>query len=375
MASVEKRVAKKSGEVSYYVRWRQPATADQPARARSLAFVDAESAEAFRINVERLGTDAAMRILGLVDAGIVRQTLTQWCEAHIETLTGVEEATRQRYRSYVRNDIAPTIGAMPLATVTDTTIARWVNDLAATGASGKTVANKHGFLAGALNHAVRAGKIAANPCDHTRLPRTDNDEMVFLTRDEFTLLCGAMTERWQPLTRWLVATGTRFGEATALTVGDINAVEETARINKAWKYTGSNGARRLAHTKTRKGTRTINIASAILAELDLDRDPDQLLFPTRDGGPISNQLYKNKAWLPALRTVTAPDADPRLSKRPRIHDLRHTCASWMIAAGIPLPVIQQHMGHESITTTVHTYGHLDRTSGKAAAAAIGAMLD
>lgn len=56
------------------------------------------------------------------------------------------------------------------------------------------------------------------------------------------------------------------------------------------------------------------------------------------------------------------------------HDLRHTCASWMIAAGIPLPVIQSHLGHESITVTVGTYGHLDRSSRRAAADAVGQML-
>lgn len=61
-------------------------------------------------------------------------------------------------------------------------------------------------------------------------------------------------------------------------------------------------------------------------------------------------------------------------KMPRPHDLRHTCASWMIQAGVPLPVIQQHLGHESITTTVDRYGHLDRSSGVAAASAIGEMM-
>jgi integrase len=45
-----------------------------------------------------------------------------------------------------------------------------------------------------------------------------------------------------------------------------------------------------------------------------------------------------------------------LTKSPRVHDLRHTCASWMIAAGVPLPIIQQHLGHESIQTTIGVYG-------------------
>ena len=376
MASIQVR-EQTDGTTSYRVRWRHHR------KDRSLTFVDIDSAEDFRRNLDKFGHDDALRLIDLIDDGLAQQTLTQWLDKHIDTLTGVEEGTRRRYRSYLVNDITPTIGHMPLSAVTDATIARWVNDMEDAGASGKTIANKHGFMAGALNHAVRVGKLPKNPCDHTRLPRTDSDEMVFLTRDEFALLVGAMTPRWRPLTRWLVGTGTRFGEATALTVGDIavsvRVVDEaqvregTARINKAWKYTGD-GSRRLDRPKTRKGVRTISIPGPVLDLLDLDREPGELLFPTRDGGPVSHQLYRNKAWLPALKAVTATDADPRLTKRPRPHDLRHTCASWMIAAQVPLPVIQQHLGHESITTTVGTYGHLDQSSGRKAADAIGGML-
>jgi hypothetical protein len=42
----------------------------------------------------------------------------------------------------------------------------------------------------------------------------------------------------------------------------------------------------------------------------------------------------------------------------RIHDVRHTHVSWLIAGGLPLPNIQARLGHESITTTIDTYGHL-----------------
>ena len=58
-----------------------------------------------------------------------------------------------------------------------------------------------------------------------------------------------------------------------------------------------------------------------------------------------------------------------------MHDLRHTCASWLVAAGVPLPVVQAHLGHESINTTIAAYRHLDRQSMSAAATVIGAMLD
>jgi integrase len=46
----------------------------------------------------------------------------------------------------------------------------------------------------------------------------------------------------------------------------------------------------------------------------------------------------------------------------------------MIAAGVPLPVVKEHLGHESITTTVDTYGHTDRTTSRQGAAAIGQAL-
>ena len=50
------------------------------------------------------------------------------------------------------------------------------------GASGKTIANKHGFLSSALNAAVKAGHIGANPAVGQRLPRTERADMVVLSR-------------------------------------------------------------------------------------------------------------------------------------------------------------------------------------------------
>jgi len=57
-------------------------------------------------------------------------------------------------------------------------------------------------------------------------------------------------------------------------------------------------------------------------------------------------------------------------KRPRVHDLRHTHASWLIHEGVPLPIIQRRLGHESIQTTVDTYGHIMPDAAAAAAGAV-----
>ena len=74
--------------------------------------------------------------------------------------------------------------------------------------------------------------------------------------------------------------------------------------------------------------------------------------------------------MPAL--TKAKDKD--LTKPPRLHDLRRTNARWLIQAGVPLTVIQRHLGHESIQTTSDRHGHLDRKSSRVVAAVVGNAL-
>ena len=71
---------------------------------------------------------------------------------------------------------------MPISAVTEATVARWVKQLRG---SGKAISNKHGFLSGGFNAAVRAGVVASNPCQGRRLPHTRVEETVFLTPAEF----------------------------------------------------------------------------------------------------------------------------------------------------------------------------------------------
>lgn len=111
--------------------------------------------------------------------------------------------------------------------------------------------------------------------------------------------------------------------------------------------------------------RTINVADSALAKLDYT---GEWLFTNRAEGYVRAQGFTRRVWAPAVKRAA-------LGKTPRIHDLRHTCASWMIAENVPLAVVQHHLGHESIETTVGTYGHLDRRSAQAAANAISARLE
>ncbi|WP_235423601.1 tyrosine-type recombinase/integrase [Pseudarthrobacter chlorophenolicus] len=88
---------------------------------------------------------------------------------------------------------------------------------------------------------------------------------MFLTHAEFSLIMEGMGERYKAFTNFLVMTGTRFGEATALTVADVDLLSKppTARINKAWKRDGQSQFY-IGATKTGAGKRTIGLNPALV---------------------------------------------------------------------------------------------------------------
>ena len=346
----------------------------------SYSFQDFLSASKFCDLVTKFGPVNALEAIA-ADMTLTSMTVGRWVERHIDHLTGVDLNTVAKYRAYLRNDIAPAFGELPLAALTRDHIARWINsmqepDERGWSPSAKTIKNKHGFLAGALKAAVPK-HIAANPCDGIRLPRDEGHEMICLASGEFAQLLISVTEPWQPLVEFLVASGARWSEVTALYPSDVDRDAGTVRITRAWK--NGTGEYRLGPPKTPKGRRTINVDKAVLNKLTYT---DEFLFVNRVGGPVRYQGFARRVWAPAVKRAWPsedkhgdPIVDPAIPNlRPRISDLRHTCASWLIRAGIPLPVIQQHMGHENIHTTVAVYGHLDRGSMAAAANVIGEVL-
>lgn len=356
-ASIHTRVLA-SGAESIRVRWRENGT------QRIQTFTDLAGAEVFRRNVEKFGPSRAYELAGISDIvdGTHAWTVTDAATHHVDHLTGIEPGTIATYRRFIANDLG-VLADVPVVAVTPVTIATWVQALETRGNGGKTIANKHGWLHTVFARAVDERRIPANPCEGTRLPDTaPAEEPVFLTRAQFDTIHTTITEHWRPLTLWLAATGTRFSEATALTVGDIDSRKKTARISKAWK--AKRGAPRLAGPKSKAGRRTIDLPDQALGALDLDRAPTELLFLNTIGARVTYEAYYKRWYAARLKHGIA--CSP--------HDLRHTCASWMIAAGVPLPVIQAHLGHESITTTVGVYGHLDRASRQQAADAIGRAL-
>lgn len=281
-------------------------------------------------------------------------TFGQWFDKWVTDLTGVTDRTRADYRRLARNRYG-SLDKLPLSMVTRGHVAAIINGMQADGASSKTIKNAVTPLATSMKAAVDEGLIERNPATRHRLPQTvgdDDAEPLFLTHDEFARLYAAVPARYQPFILLLAGTGLRWSEATALRIRDVDLAASTLRVTRAWKRIP--GGFEIGPPKTAAGRRTVTLPAEVVAALTplCDRPRDELLFVT----PLSGRQYHHsnfyrRIWTPACEAAG-------LTRRPRIHDLRHTHASWLIRLGIRLEVIQDRLGHESILTTRGVYGHL-----------------
>lgn len=261
--------------------------------------------------------------------------------------------TRDKYRRTARLHISPTLGKIRINKLTTEEIQRWLNSLSGTG---HYIEHVYMVLNVALAAAVARGEMSQNPARKAgvRLPRIQSKrEPVFLTRDEYALVLKAIPERYRTFVGFLADTGCRLGEASALTPADVNLNTRRVRFSKSYsrRGTGDGGSRpfRLGNTKTTSSAREIGVPSKLLERLDLS---GAFVFTNSDQGAINADSFRCHVWLPAVAKSGLPK-----HRQPRIHDLRHTHASWLIDAGVSLPAIQKRLGHANVMTTLTMYGH------------------
>ena len=361
MASIRTR-SRHGGELAYSVLY------ILDGRRTSVTFDTETDAQKFKTLVDTVGGKRAMEAWGIADTPKAARpsgpTVAQWCAEHVAQMTGVSQKHLDDSSRYVRNDIAPFFGELPLDALTDTDVADWIKHLQARGNKAKTIRNKHGFLSSALSRAVPK-HLAANPAAGRKLPRDSGDddhEMRMLTRPEFDKLLDATTEYWQPLVEFLVASGVRWGEAAALKPSDIDRETCTVKIRRAWTY--SSAGYKIGPTKTKKSRRDIRVPARVLDNLSYS---GEWLFVNRTGGPVRYIGFRRRVWDPAV-------ARAGLEPKPTPHDLRHTCASWLLNAGQPPSVVSRILGHENISITVDIYGDVDKASVQRAADAMDDLL-
>ena len=229
-------------------------------------------------------------------------------------------------------------------------LAQWAARLSA-GALGPSGVRQAVFVtSAALDHAVRSGRIRSNPARGLNLPRIRRRDYVFLTHEQVQHLAD-VSGRWRLLILLLAYTGLRWGEATALRVCDVDLVRRRIDVRRAYADVG--GYLVLGSPKSHQ-SRTVPIPRFLaseLFELVEHKKAEDLIFTTSSGSPLRLPNWRRDVFHPARSRAGVSD-------HLRVHDLRHTAASLMIQAGYPPKMLQEIMGHASITTTLDLYGHL-----------------
>lgn len=354
MSSIQHRRNDRSD--SWVVRFRDPGGTH-----RGKAFVDLGSAERWQAFFDARGEREADR---LAQATAVQRntpgahTIGSWVAAHIEAKSGIHEGTRRDYRGYLARNIAPALGDVPVAALTKQDVGQWVNQLAASGLSPKTIKNRHSLLSDALAAAVEDGQVPRNVAKSVKLPTIAPASAVERapTRLEVDAIIAAVQAPYPAVVTLLARTGMRWGEATALQVGDVDLDRATITVARAWKHTGGAKAPELGYPKTKRGHRTITIDDGLadlLEPLCAGRERGAWLFTTVRGRPLRHDVFYRQVWRKAVDRLHAEGV---IGHRYRIHDLRHHHAAAMIDAGYPLTHLQHRLGHESVTSTSDRYG-------------------
>jgi len=336
-------------------------------RQSSQTYDKAKDARRFAVLLDAFRGDAQRALDAMASETAVSDvpTVDQLAADHIRLLTGVEEGTRLTYTRLWSRTWGPLIGRLPATHLSKDDVANATNALAR-DYSAKSLKNQRGLLASVCDRAVDLGYLPSNPTKRLRLPRAreaERQEMRILTPQEFAGILERTHAHYRPFVRFLAGTGARFGEAVSLQVADVTLPD--VRIRRALKWSPDN-KRTIGPTKTRRSNRTVTLPREVADDLEplLDRPGDAPLFTAPRGGTIMHRTFWSDIWLPAVE---------HLKPRPRPHDLRHTHAAWLLAAGVPVHVVSRRLGHESIKTTVDVYGGLLPDAQVAAAAAADAV--
>jgi integrase len=325
----------------------------------------------------------------------LRKVADEWRE----TWGKLAPKTRVGYESILNRHVLPAFGSARVSAITPKDVQDFANGLAKTHAP-NTVRRVMDVLGGVLTLAVKRRYIAVSPAAAVDLAsQGDRPEINPLTHAEIPKLIEALPEHWRLPVLLDAYTGLRAGELWALRRGDVDALRGELLVDEAIKEVTTKSAksvpaaRRLTPSLIIGPTKTYAkrrisvppflrelLADHLARPLPGGSGPEAFVFTTPDGYPVRHNLFYKRVYVPAARAafpertrlaearvIRAAEAKgeqpPSAAKRKKVspfrfHDLRHTCAAWLIAAGAHPLQIKLRLGHKEIRTTMDTYGHL-----------------
>ena len=284
----------------------------------------------------------------------------------------VQPSTWESYRTYVVRHLVPALGSTPLAELTAAQLSTFYASLQQSpGCRGKPLALRtiqycHGVIHKALNDAVRLELLPRNVASSATLPKVDlrGDairEVHAWSAEELRLFLDH-TRGTPHHGLWLVAaaTGLRRGELLGLRWDDVDLATPSLTVRRSLSVI--KGDARLKQPKTSR-CRTLRLDATTATTFRQRREEQQrrraavlswrndwnLVF-TQDDGAHLDPMQITQAFRVAVRDAPVP--------RIRLHDLRHTHATLLLQAGVPIKVVSERLGHAQISLTLDIYAHV-----------------
>lgn len=280
----------------------------------------------------------------------------------------VEETSYIDMEGRISKHILPAFGNKRPADITVADIEKWQESLTQLGLAYRTKNNIRNYLQQIYKLAKRRYGIP-NVMDEVSPFRklVEREDMRVWSEKEFAAFLAKADEEGDPVYRaffhTLYITGMRRGEALALTREDVVLSDPPyIRINKNLTYKTKGATYKIKAPKTKESNRNVLIPAALAQEL-LSLPDNTFLFG-KNGKPLSENTISRK-----FKRIASKAGIPEI----RIHDLRHSHASFLISHNVPVTAISKRLGHSTIEQTLNTYAHMLPSDEEKIASAISLL--
>ena len=281
-------------------------------------------------------------------------TVGEFMSNYMETVgkQTLRPTTQIMYNSYLRTHIVPELGKIKLKDLRPDHLQTFYKQKLDQGLSKRTVQIIHGTIRRSLNQAVAWQLIPRNVCSLVHAPRPDKKPAAFYTKEQLnTLLDAVKGERWELIYILLVYGGFREGEVLGIHVEDCDMVNHI--INVRHQVITVKGGMIIGEPKTKTSRRAVTLPAVAYDALKVHLEQLQrnrgLIFTTSSGRPISPRNFI-RHFKKTVRDANLPDLT--------VHGIRHSHASLLLSAAVNPKIVQERLGHSSITLTLDTYSHV-----------------
>jgi integrase len=257
-------------------------------------------------------------------------------------------STIRSYKYLIRDHIKPELGHYKLAELRPDLIQNLYRRKLDAGLSKRTVQYIHAVIRRSLNHAVKLRLLYINPASGVTAPSPKKNPPQTLLVDQAKLFLESVKDHlYYPIYLLAITTGMRKGEILGLQWEDVDLEKKIISVRHS--LIDVQGQVHLGQPKSASSKRTLSLSDNVCMALRDIEGTSGFVFTTATGNPIS-QRNLTRHFHAALQRVGLP--------RTSFHTLRHTAATILLQANIHPKVVQEMLGHSTITLTLDTYSHV-----------------